>query len=309
MAAAMLRKSVGELPAGRWAVGVSGGADSVALLLLLCERSDLVLHIVHLDHQTREGESAFDAEFVKDLAEKFRLPCTIEKRSVIEMSLADPPRNISDRYRRARFALFQRIAADQQLQGVVLAHHGDDQAETVLMRVLRGASPANLAGMQAMSVVNDLRIARPLLDVFSQDLRAFLLARGQDWREDSSNQSDRYMRNRLRIWLSDRPRMRDELLRLERASRGARKWLDLSAPMLGETFSIASLHNVPMSLARHSAERWLVGRGAPPREVNAETCERLIRMSIDVATGARHHFPGGLLVRRKSGMISVEPDQ
>jgi tRNA(Ile)-lysidine synthetase-like protein len=306
MDAALLHKSVNGLPAGRWAVGVSGGADSVALLLLLNSRPDLNLHVAHLDHETRNGESTRDAEFVRELAAKLDLPCTIERRSAIESSFDHLAKNNSDRYRRARLALFRRLVVQHQLQGVVLAHHADDQAETVLMRILTGASPENLVGMRATSAVNGLQIARPLLDVPGAQLREFLLQQGQPWREDSSNQSDRYLRNRVRQFLSQRPALRDPLLRLEKASRALRDWLESSSPVLEESFSISSLAELPMQQARHAVARWLIARGAPPRAVNHQTCGRLIRMSLDAASPPRQHFPGKLLVHRKHGRVLVD---
>jgi tRNA(Ile)-lysidine synthetase-like protein len=306
MAGGMLQKLIDDLPAGRWAVGVSGGADSVALLLLLSARADLSLHVVHLDHQTRNGESARDAVFVADLAGRLHIPATIEKRSVIEAGTDRLAANISNRYRLARLAFFQRVVMTENLLGVVLAHHADDQAETVMMRMLRGAGPGNLSGIRKESVVNGLRIVRPLLSASSRELRNFLRDRGQEWREDSSNQSHEYRRNEVRHWLADRSDVRDQLLRIETASEQLRSWLEASAPKLDETFSVTALSILPLPLARYAAANWLVDRGSPPKEVSSRTCERLMEMCGDAASPARQHFPGGLLVRRKAGKIFVE---
>src|SRR5258706_6806396 len=80
----VLEKAMDAVPAGAWAVGVSGGADSVALLALLRERADLRCHVVHLDHETREGASGGGAQFVADLCADWRIPCTIARRSQIQ---------------------------------------------------------------------------------------------------------------------------------------------------------------------------------------------------------------------------------
>src|SRR5690349_18650360 len=121
-----LQAAIRRVPPGRWAVGVSGGADSVALLLLLTTRSDLTLHVAHLDHETRAGASAEDAQFVAQLAQKLGLSCTIARRGDIEaVPGAAVERNTSARFRTARFAFFKRIAAEQQLAGVILAHHAN----------------------------------------------------------------------------------------------------------------------------------------------------------------------------------------
>src|SRR5687768_5961056 len=86
-------RAAATVPPGRWAVGVSGGADSVALLLLLRDRPDLALHVVHLDHETRGGASADDAGFVEDLAARLRVPCTVARRSEVETDMARLPAN------------------------------------------------------------------------------------------------------------------------------------------------------------------------------------------------------------------------
>lgn len=301
-----LPAAIGGVPAGGWAVGVSGGADSVALLLLLAERADLTLQVVHLDHETRDGQSAVDAQFVADLSAQLGLPCTVQLRSAIEASLPAIATNQSSRFRLARLALFHQVVAAESLQGVLLAHHADDQAETVLMRILRGARLANLHGMQPMSVVGGLTICRPLLGVAGADLREFLQQRGQAWREDSSNQSDKYQRNRIRRWLANQPALREALLRLGRQSASLRQWLDQAAPRLEAKFPVTALSSLPQPLAQHAAARWLLERGSPPMEISLQTCDRLVEMASDAATPARRHFPGELLVRRKQGMMFVD---
>jgi tRNA(Ile)-lysidine synthase len=87
------------------------------------------------------------------------------------------------------------------LDGVILAHHADDQAETVLLRLLRGSGYAGLAGMARDSDVGGLRVLRPLLTVRAESLRQYLKSRSLSWREDSSNRSGKYLRNRVRIFL------------------------------------------------------------------------------------------------------------
>src|SRR5205085_2870377 len=109
--------SITSVPPGEWAVAVSGGADSVALLELLRSRADLQLHIVHLDHETRAGASADDAKFVADLAAKFGLPCTVAKRSQVEPSIAKLPKNRSARYRAARIQFFREVVKANNLLG------------------------------------------------------------------------------------------------------------------------------------------------------------------------------------------------
>src|SRR5256885_1280515 len=126
-----LEKAMDAVPAGAWAVGVSGGAGSGALLALLRERGGIRCHVVHLDHETREGASAGDARFVADLCEAWGVQCTIARRSEIEPAAAELPANPSARFRALRLALFRQVCDSHELAGVILAHHADDQAETI----------------------------------------------------------------------------------------------------------------------------------------------------------------------------------
>ncbi len=291
------------LPTGRWAVGVSGGADSVALLRLLCDAPGVSPHVVHLDHQTRP-ETAADAAFVADLASRLGVPATVAVRSDVERDLGDPPANPSARYRWARLALFRRVVAGHGLAGVVLAHHADDQAETVFLRLLRGGGVRALGGMAERSVVGGLVVVRPLLRVPSGDLRRLLRDRRQPWREDASNASDQYLRNRVRRALAGDPPLSDALRELATAARAARDWLDARSPALADAFATADLA-VAAPLARHAAGRWLAARGAPPDAVNRATCDRLVALAADAATPARQSFPGGLDVRRAGGRVTA----
>jgi tRNA(Ile)-lysidine synthase len=305
MTDASLRTSVETIPHGRWGVGVSGGADSVALLLLLRANPTVHPHVIHLDHETRDGESAKDAEFVANLAARLRLSCTIARRSEVESPDSPVLSNVSSRYRKARFDLFRRTAVAEYLQGVILAHHADDQAETVLQRLLRGGGPGAIAGMRSPSVVDGLVVLRPLLHIPSVSLREMLLAVQQPWREDSSNQSEKYQRNRLRRWLVDRPTVRQTLLELGDRSSALRDWLTEATPVLPDRFSTENLSSLPAPLARQAATSWLIARGSLPDEINRQIADRLVEMATDAATPSRRHFPGNIDVRRQRGHIFV----
>jgi tRNA(Ile)-lysidine synthase len=301
-----LHEAITRVPPGRWAVGVSGGADSVALLRLLHERGDLHLHIVHLDHQTREGESGQDALFVADLAAELGVGCSIGLRSEVEARITSLAKNLPDRYRRARLAFFERVVERENLQGAILAHHADDQAETIAMRLLRHAGVANLRPIQPASRINGLPILRPLLEIPSADLRAVLRTGNHPWREDASNQSDKYLRNRVRRWLAGRADLRDALIQLGKQSDALRRQLLAHAPRLGAKFKIDALTNIPLAIARQAAAQWLIDRGSPAAQLNMATCNRLVEMASDAASSPRQHFPGGLLVRRRRGEIFAE---
>ncbi len=301
-----LASAVQSVSAGGWAVGVSGGADSVALLDLLRSRRDLALRVVHLDHQARGRQSAADAAFVADLSARWNLPCSLATRDQLEASTGGLPNNLSARFRALRLILFQQVVRDHQLSGVIVAHHADDQAETVLHRLLRGSGYEGLCGMSRATSIGELRVLRPLLRVPRTDLRALLHSIGQTWREDPSNATDKYLRNRLRRFLAADPVLTQDLLRLASACRKLRRWARGSAPRLEESFAVHQLADLPLLLARQSARSWMIDRGVPPGDITPQSLDQLVLMAADAASPARANFPGSLLVRRRRGQVLAE---
>jgi tRNA(Ile)-lysidine synthase len=302
--ASEIQSAIESVPAGGYAVGVSGGADSVALLSLLRDRVDLQLVVAHLDHETRGKESAADARFVQSLCAQWNLDCALAGRGELEKCMPHLPKNTSARFRAVRFELFRRVVHARGLQGVILAHHADDKAETVLQRLVRNAGYAGLAGMSARARIGGLVVLRPMLSVRRNALRAVLRERDQPWREDASNASAKYLRNRLRAILSVHPDLTAALLELSGACRALRDWSRRTAPSLESNFTVGSLADLPPILARESARRWLNRIGVPPDQIDPATIERLMRMSDDAATPSRQHFPGKIEVRRRSGRVS-----
>ena len=200
----------------RVGVAVSGGADSVALLRVLLElRSELgvVLSVVHFNHKIRGPEAEADEEFVGKLAEKYRLEflCTS----------GDVPRYAESKGigleaagREMRYDYFRSLLGES-VDVVATAHTADDQAETVLMRVIRGAGTKGLAGIHPVQWVKKSRslparavrddtgsakwaIVRPMLAVRRKEVDTYLRELGQEWREDLSNRDQRHLRNRVR---------------------------------------------------------------------------------------------------------------
>lgn len=177
-------------------VGVSGGADSVALLDLLATLPDFPLQLIiaHLNHCLRGDESDEDEQFVQRLADRYQLPC--ELRRVAVRQLAQQQRtSLEEAGRTVRYAFFNELRTRHHAVAIAVAHHVDDQAETLLLRLLRGAGTTGLA---AMAPVNPAGIIRPLLGVSRQELRKHLTDRQLTFREDSSNSDQAYLRNRIR---------------------------------------------------------------------------------------------------------------
>ncbi len=180
----------------RLGVAVSGGADSVALLLLLLELREklgVVLSVVHFNHKLRGKLSDADEKFVANLAAKHELTFHIGHADVAAKAKREKA-NLEDAARRARYAFFAEVVDQGHVNCIAVAHTADDQAETVLLHILRGTG---LAGLGAIHPVAG-HIVRPLLDLRRAQLRAYLKSRKQAWREDVTNRDVTKMRARIR---------------------------------------------------------------------------------------------------------------
>lgn len=177
-------------------VAVSGGADSVALLDILFSLQELRLNLVaaHLNHMLRGHESDGDEEFAHKLADCYGIPFVSRRVDVNEVARVEG-RSLEDAGRSARYLFFDEIAVSRKAQAVALGHHCDDQAETVLMRLLRGSGGSGLCAMTPRSAD---RYIRPLLCLSRCEIEEYLRDRGIPWRTDSSNDSVEFLRNRIR---------------------------------------------------------------------------------------------------------------
>src|SRR6266853_174643 len=187
----------GLLRAGeRVGVAVSGGADSVALLLLLVElrkQLGVVLSVVHFNHKLRGKHSDADEKFVAKLAAEHKL-AFYAGRGDVAAAAKHNKANLEDTAREARYQFFAGLVATGHLDKVVVAHTADDQAETVLAHILRGTGIAGLGGIHPRVG----HVVRPLLGVRRADLRAYLKSKKQMWREDATNRDTTRMRARIR---------------------------------------------------------------------------------------------------------------
>ena len=184
-------------PGQRVGVAVSGGADSVCLVYVLRDlapRWNLRLTILHLDHQLRVDESRQDAEFVRALAASLDLPFEL-RASDVAATCRETGENLEQAARTARLDFFHFLLQSRAVDRIATGHTRSDQAETVLFRFLRGAGSAGLSGIRPVSSAG---IVRPLLDISRAQVEQYLRERDIPWREDSTNSSSAFARNRIR---------------------------------------------------------------------------------------------------------------
>lgn len=308
-------------PGERVLVGVSGGADSVVLLHMLASwraKLGLSLCVVHVDHQLR-AESAREAAWVQQLATRLEIPF-IAQRCDVRSLCAEHGWSLEDGARRARYQCFAAAAAQFSVHVLALAHTADDQAETVLMRLLRGSGLTGLGGIPMTRLLERVRVVRPLLSVWRQEILAYLQQQELSCQDDASNADVRFTRNRIRhqlLPLLERdynPRTKSALVQLAEQCRddsaylehlAGRHWKRLAKVSRSGEISIA-VH----SLARQaiSLQRYLVRRAV--REVRGELTEFEFRHWLeiesllqDASIGAIAHLPGGVRVSRQAERV------
>jgi len=229
----------------RLAVGLSGGADSVALLCVLADRSrelGLVLHAAHLHHGLRGEEADGDLQFARELAANLGIPfheTRVDTASEARRAPKNPTTStdsddlpsdsIEGTARRLRYAWFRQLLREVPFDAIATAHTLDDQAETVLAKFLRGAWTEGISGIHPALSFPEGPILRPMLQTSRHQIEAFLRARNQLWREDSTNRQLTYTRNRIRHELlpqleSCNPQLRDHLAQMAQLARDEEAW-------------------------------------------------------------------------------------
>ena len=218
-------------------VAVSGGGDSVALLRAVAEAAPtlgLRLSVAHLDHGTRGDASRDDARFVADLAEALGLPMDLGQWT------PQRPAHFEADARRARYAWLAEVARSLGAAAVLVGHTRDDQAETVLQRIVRGTGPRGLSGIpRRRSLAESVELLRPLLSTTRAEARDYLTALGQPWREDLTNADTARTRALIRHELLPslaalNPRVAEALARLADLSRSTARLADARLDALAD---------------------------------------------------------------------------
>jgi tRNA(Ile)-lysidine synthase len=301
-------------------VAVSGGADSVALLDALARwRAGLpaasrTLFVAHLNHSLRGEESDADEEFVCAAAARLGLPALVERAAVAAVAQAER-QNLEATARALRYDFLERAARARGARYVATAHTRDDQAETILLRLLRGSGAA---GLRAIRPSRPLRLGalliRPLLDVTRAEVLAHCAHYQLAFRHDSSNDSRDFARNRVRHELlpllgTFNPRADEALIRA--ASQAAEDDDFLSA--LAAEFAAVAAHDDALelhliahlhpALRRRVLRAWVETARGDLRRIDAAHLLALDRLAVGGEGGSYVELPGGWRVRRERGRL------
>ncbi len=307
-------------PTKAYGVAVSGGADSVALLLLLHAAGFRLLHVLHLNHGLRGLESDGDAAFTQALAAELALPCTVLHLDVAAEA-QERGLSLEETGRQLRHHFFAEKQVTGSLHGILLAHHADDLAETVLLHLFRGTAGKGLAGLAPKTTLSvtttctqapvELILLRPLLGIRRDALRSWLEARGQTWREDHTNAEPVAARNRLRnelLPLANAIFDRDvtpAILRLAEQQRADQTFLSdtLAAVPLTPRLPVATLRKFSPSLAQRLLVKWLTEEHRIT-SISSQLVHAAMRL-VHESSPASVNLPANRRLRRTAGELWV----
>ena len=302
-------------------VGVSGGRDSIVLLHWLLDIGFSRLIVSHFDHQLRGAESDKDRKFVEETAAELELECIIGLYENFNVGGGSPSDLSEQEARESRYAFFAETAQQENCQRIILAHHANDQAETVLLNLFRGAG---LNGLAAMNFVSHreicdipLEIIRPFLEVPHAEICAYQEDKAITYREDSTNCQAVAVRNRVRhelLPLAEDIFQRDPnpaLLRISEISRRevsaaqlrSARWLNAHRDA-SDRLPVKLLRQFPPAELYHLLHTWLKEQNVP--DIGYREVQELAELARSQSRPAKINLPGRLHARRRSGWLFLE---
>ncbi len=287
----------GKVSAGDTVVcAVSGGADSMALLwgmYLLREQLGITLKAAHFNHGLRGAESDGDAEFVTQFCRSYDIPLYLEKGQVTA-----GPKGLEAAAREARYSFFSSLEGK-----IATAHTADDNAETVLMHLVRGTGLKGLGGIAPVRG----NVIRPMLEITRREVEGFLEEYSIDHVEDSSNAGNDFLRNRIRhhvmpLLLKENPKLSQDITAMAAALRQDEDYLCKCTP---DTTEVSALRALEPALQSRAISRFLVKSGV--REPSRAHIRSVIGLLNADSPSARVNLPGGVVVERNYDQLRVAP--
>jgi len=304
---------------------VSGGSDSVALLYILAmlsPRFHITIGVAHLDHCLRAEKSAQDARFVESLALKLGLPFHIQKVNIGEVAEQEKL-SIEHAGRKARYDFFWNTSQKAGYSRIATAHHAGDNAEVILMNILRGAGKSGLSGIPPVRKDRDIDIIRPLIHLSKNEIRKFLSENGLHCVQDSTNQDTAYYRNRVRhnllpeIEVSYNPKIIEALNRMGSIIRDEENWIseivdsEMRNLVLHEKngpirFSASQLMKNPLPLRRRIVRNVIRQVKGDLTKVTYDHIDSILNLIERHCPEGQVHLPDEVLLEVISGQVFIQ---
>jgi len=303
-------------------IAVSGGPDSVALAHLLdtlAEEYSLQLAIAHLNHCLRAQESDRDAEFAAGLAGKFNLPFYLEKKDVHAFQKRRRL-SLEEAARQVRYEFYEAVASKDGFNKIALGHHSDDNAELVLMNLLRGSGPLGLSGI---APVRDNKIVRPLIHLKRSQIQAYISEKKIGFVTDTSNTDPAYRRNKVRHHLipelkrSYNPAIVDSLNRLGEILQAEDQWMDEALePFFNEcvldrtshkiSLAIPGVNAMDLAAGRRIIRKAIISVKQDLRRITFLHVDTVLELAKKVQACSSLNLPDGVRVIKGAGALTIE---
>ena len=302
-------------------VGVSGGPDSVALvhiLLALVPKFSFQVAIAHLNHCLRGDESERDEAFVVSLADQLQLPVHVERQDVRRYQKSRRL-SLEEAARQMRYRFYHAIAAKYGYEKIALGHHSDDNAELILMYLLRGSGPLGLSGIPP---VRDDKIIRPLIDIKRAEIMDYIAVKGLDYVEDSSNRDSHYLRNKVRNRLIPElkaeynPNLIDSLNRLASIIEAEERWIEsLIQPIFEKVivfeeqgrigFDISALNQQTIAVRRRLIRKAVLKVKGNLRRMAFAHVETAVKLAQEGPESGVLDFPDRMRISRQNDVLII----
>ena len=290
-------------PNRRHLIGVSGGRDSVVLLHSLADLGYRKLIVCHLNHQLRGRSSTADARFVERLAAQYSFPSVIATENVA-VRARENGESIETAARNARYEFFHRIAREKRCHTLFLAHHADDQAETFLFNLFRGAGSAGLGAMRGETRHGSLRVIRPMLGIWREEIDACVKASGLKFREDATNTDTQHHRNRMRHQILPLleeyfgREIKPALCRSAEILSAENEWMESLIEQPCAELSVTELRPMPVARQRRLILAWL--KTHLIQNAGFAEVERVRSLLNEEGAPAKINLPGNRHARRRA---------
>lgn len=303
-------------------LGVSGGADSVCLLYLLSKYAEKVafsLTVVHVNHMLRKDEAEVDAAFVQTICREMNIRCLVAKCDVRGLSKA-AGMSIEEAGRSARYRTFEKVAESMQQSKIAVAHNYDDNVETILLNMIRGTDLKGFTGMKPFSYRENQIIIRPLLLFTKEEIKEFLEMRKIQYREDTTNKSIDFTRNKIRnkvmpILNEINPRAATHIYNLSKAVNqveGYTDWLAAeyfeSAVTLSEgkaTISLAKIEEADQFIKNKVIYNAIVSVAGQTKDISRTHIDKAVEL-IEKQTGRQVSLPYGMIAKKDYYDLVIE---
>ncbi|GAA0353590.1 tRNA lysidine(34) synthetase TilS [Bacillus horti] len=304
-------------------LAISGGVDSMALLhwfIQQREAQSLTLRVIHVNHQLRGEESERDQQHVEEMCRQWNVPCSSVRVDVVTYARE---KRISKQVaaRECRYQAFEQIAKQYDISIIATAHHADDQVETVLMRLIRGAGIQGLSGIPSLRRTNAYMIIRPFLKVAKKQLESYCQVHDIPYQFDQSNSMDDYTRNYVRHHVTPlltelNPQLHEAIGDMTELLREENDWLTQEAKKYADqiietkdaqqvTLNLSTFRHIPLPLQRRAILLILNCLSEPGSQWSKTHIDQLLELCIQEQGRKELHLPHSILVQKEYTNLTI----